>query len=53
MWIPTAERAKAPNWDKQELLQGETFCMAHPLCCPQKWKGKILEAKQKGLAGLI
>ncbi|MGD0495247.1 MAG: hypothetical protein ABSB28_04315 [Candidatus Bathyarchaeia archaeon] len=52
MWMPTAERAKAPNWDKQELLHGETFCMAHPLYRPQKWKGKILEAKQKGLAGL-
>jgi hypothetical protein len=45
MWMPTAETAKAPNWNKQELLQGETFCMAHPLYCPQKWKGKILEAK--------
>jgi hypothetical protein len=51
--IATAERVKALNWDKQELLQGETFCLAHPLYRAQKWKVKILEAKQKGLAGLI
>jgi hypothetical protein len=45
MWMPTAQRAKAPNWNKQKLLQGETFCMAHPLYRPQKWKEQILEAK--------
>jgi hypothetical protein len=45
MWMPTARRAKPPNWNKQKLLQGETFCMAHPLYRPEKWKKEILEAK--------
>jgi hypothetical protein len=52
MWMPTAQRAKAPSWNKQELLQGETFCMAHPLYRPRKWKEEILKAKRTGLAGL-
>jgi hypothetical protein len=45
MWMPTARRARAPNWNKQELLQGTTFCMAHPLYRPRKWKEEIFEAK--------
>jgi predicted GNAT family acetyltransferase len=47
MWMPTTERTKAPNWNKQKLLQGETFCMAHPLYHPQKRKERILEAKKR------
>jgi N-acetylglutamate synthase-like GNAT family acetyltransferase len=43
MWMPIAEDAKPPNWDKKKLLEGVTFCMAHPLYRPQKVEGNILE----------
>jgi len=45
MWMPVKEKAKPPTWDKQKLLEGETFCIAHPLYRPQTWKGSIFEAK--------
>jgi hypothetical protein len=45
MWMPTTENAKPPAWNKQKLLEGVTFCIAHPLYHPQAWKGNILEAK--------
>jgi hypothetical protein len=45
MWMPTADGAKVLKLDREELLQGETFCMVHPLCRSQKLKGKIPEAK--------
>jgi len=49
MWMPNKENAKPPTWDKQKLLEGETFCMAHPFYRPQSWKGNILEAKKEVL----
>jgi len=45
MWMPTKENAKQPKWDKKKLLEGVTFCLAHPLYRPQTWKGNILEMK--------
>jgi len=45
MWMPVQERAELPEWNKQKILEGETFCLAHPLYHPQTWKGNILEAK--------
>jgi hypothetical protein len=43
MWMPTTKSASRPSWDKQRLLEGETFCMAHPLYRPQEWKGTLLK----------
>jgi len=43
MWMPIKENAEPPTMDWQKLLEGETFCMAHPLYRPQNWKGSILE----------
>jgi hypothetical protein len=43
MWMPMKEDAETPTMNWQKLLQGETFCMAHPLYHPQNWKGSILE----------
>ena len=43
MWMPKKENAEMPTMDWQKLLEGETFCMAHPLYRPQSWKGSILE----------
>lgn len=43
MWMPKLESAEPPKMDWQKLLQGETFCMAHPLYRPQNWKGSILK----------
>jgi len=45
MWMPTKEKPQSPTWDKQKLLEGETFCLAHPLYHPQTWKGNVFEAK--------
>jgi len=45
MWLPATENARPPTWDKKELLKGVSFCLAHPLYCPQRWKGPILEAE--------
>lgn len=48
MWMQTAETANPPTWNKQKVLEGVTFCIAHPLYHPQTWKGNILEPKQQG-----
>lgn len=45
MWMPMKEEAKPPFWDKQKVLEGIAFCLAHPLYRPQTSKGNILEAK--------
>jgi hypothetical protein len=38
MWMPIAEDAEPPSWDRQELLKGTTACTAHPLYHPQTYK---------------
>jgi hypothetical protein len=44
MWLPMKEGASVPTWDKQKLLEGVYWCMAHPLYHPQTFKSrKILE----------
>lgn len=45
MWIPKTDKAKPTMWDKQILLEGETFCLAHPLYRPQAWKGNLFESE--------
>jgi hypothetical protein len=45
MWMPTGETAKPPTWDRQKLLDGETFCLAHPLYRPQTRNMGMFEAK--------
>jgi hypothetical protein len=45
MWMLKKENAKPPAWDRQKLLEGESFCMAHPLYHPRTWKGNIFETK--------
>lgn len=45
MWMPITKNAKPPSWDKEKLLEGEIFCLAHPLYRPQMWKGNVFEAK--------
>lgn len=45
MWMPTTENAKPPRWNKEKVLEGITFCIAHPLYHPQTWKGNILAAE--------
>jgi len=47
MWIPNKENAKPPMWNKKKLLEGETFCLSHPLYRPQTWKGNIFAAKKR------
>jgi ribosomal protein S18 acetylase RimI-like enzyme len=45
MWMPILKNAKPPTLGKQKLLEGETFCLAHPLYRPQAWKGNVFETK--------
>lgn len=35
MWLPLMGKAEKPTWNVEELLDGVTFCMAHPLYNPQ------------------
>jgi N-acetylglutamate synthase-like GNAT family acetyltransferase len=45
MWMPRSEKAEPPTWDKQRLLEGENFCIAHPLYHPLTWEGDLLETR--------
>jgi len=36
-------RQKSQNGIEVKILEGVTFCLAHPLYRPQTWKGNILE----------
>lgn len=47
MWMPMKEKAKPPKLDREKILAGESFCLAHPLYRPQTWKGNVFEAEQK------
>ncbi len=40
MWHPTPSANKRPSWNPTKLLEGVTFCMAHPLYHPQYQKMK-------------
>ena len=40
MWYPLRRNAEPPIWNKQKLLQGLDFCLAHPLYHPDKIKQK-------------
>ncbi|MEM3730921.1 MAG: GNAT family N-acetyltransferase [Candidatus Bathyarchaeia archaeon] len=46
MWVPIKEEAVPPSWDKQRILEGQTFCLWHPLYRPQTHAGNIFEAKE-------
>jgi hypothetical protein len=45
MWMPRTDVAKPPAWSRQKLLEGEDFCLAHPLYRPRGCKENILEEK--------
>jgi hypothetical protein len=45
MWMPRSDSAKPPVWNRQKLLKGENFCLAHPLYRPQTCKENVLEEK--------
>jgi ribosomal protein S18 acetylase RimI-like enzyme len=36
MWQPTAGKSKPLTWNKSKLLEGVSFCLAHPLYHPEK-----------------
>ena len=46
MWMSNKKKATPPTLDKKEILNGENFCLAHPLYRGQTWKGNMLEAKE-------
>ena len=45
MWLPQKESVNPPSWDKDRLLKGVNFCLAHPLYHPETLTGieKIYE----------
>ncbi|RLE85694.1 MAG: hypothetical protein DRJ41_00700 [Thermoprotei archaeon] len=44
MWFPKNKDAKPPRWNKQKVLEGTYFCIAHPLYHSEKVRSsKILE----------
>lgn len=45
MWMPKTESARPPIWDNEKMLEGETFCIAHPLYRPQTCRGAIFATK--------
>jgi len=48
MWLPTTKNTKPPTWNKEELLKGVDFCLAHPLYHAEKPSLKeILVAKNE------
>jgi hypothetical protein len=46
MWMPRAESAEPPTWDKRKLLEGITCCTAHPLYHPQTYEPKQILRKR-------
>ena len=46
MWMPNTENAKQPKWNKQRLLEGMTYCIAHPLYHPQTYEEKQILKKR-------
>lgn len=38
MWLPLKGRKTIPQWDKEKMLMGFDFCMAHPLYRPKFMK---------------
>jgi hypothetical protein len=45
MWLPRAEDASSPRWDKTKLLEGINFCMGYPLYNPESLKRKQIFKK--------
>jgi len=44
MWLPKTADANPPKWDRTKLLEGVSFCTAHPLYHPQSIESReILE----------
>ena len=35
MWLPLRGDAEPPRWEKEKLLEGVDFCIAHLLCHPE------------------
>jgi GNAT superfamily N-acetyltransferase len=40
MWLPNRKDAEPPTWNKQKMLEGVNWCMAHPLYHPQTFRQK-------------
>lgn len=45
MWMPIIQNVEAPTWNQQKLLDGITFCTAHPLYHPQTYEPKQILQK--------
>lgn len=45
MWMPNNLKSKPPTWNLQELLEGITSCIAHPLYHPQTFEPKQIFKK--------
>lgn len=45
MWLPNHEDAEPPMWDKQKMLEGVNWCVAHPLYHPRTYGHKEILAE--------
>ena len=45
MWLPKTRNANPPKWDKTKLLEGVSFCTAHPLYHPESLESKRIFEK--------
>ncbi len=45
MWMPTTTHAKPPTWSQRKVLEGITFCTAHPLYHPQTYEQRQIFEK--------
>jgi len=45
MWLPNRENAEPPTWNKQKMLEGVNWCIAHPLYHPQTIEPKEILAE--------
>jgi hypothetical protein len=45
MWMPRTKSARTPTWNKLQLLEGITACIAHPLYHPKSYEPKQIFEK--------
>lgn len=46
MWMPNVSEAKPPTWNQEKLLEGITFCTAHPLYRPKTYRSTQILKRQ-------
>jgi len=45
MWLPGVNGAEPPKWNESRMLEGVSFCLAHPLYHPESLKAREILSK--------